>query len=135
MMRCGWDDEYPSLRDLMAEMIVPLASAEDRRQFADDMRAIISPETMARYRAGLDGIDVTPVLGAVAAPCLVMHCKGDRMQPIEQGRLLAAGLPKARFVAYDSANHAPTENDPCWPLMQRDIDAFLAGVSDAAPEA
>ena len=36
------------------------------------------------------------------------------------------GLPNARFLAFDSPNHNPTENDPAWPLMQREIDAFLA---------
>ena len=48
------------------------------------------------------------------------------MQPIAQGRKLAAGLPASRFIAYDSVNHVVTENDPVWPLLERDILAFLA---------
>jgi class 3 adenylate cyclase/pimeloyl-ACP methyl ester carboxylesterase len=124
MMKAGWDDDYPSLRDLMADIIVPLATREDRRQFAEDMKSIVSPEIMSQYRAALDDIDINLLLEDVKAPCLVMHCSGDRMHPIAQGRMMAAGLPNARFVPFDSVNHLPTENDPCWPLIQREINEF-----------
>ena len=126
MMTAGWDDDYPSLRDLVAQIISPGASDEARRLWADDMREMISPENLGSYRAVVDNLDITQLLPAVEAPCLVAHCRGDRMQPIEQGRMLAAGLPKARFVAYDSVNHLVPENDPVWPLLERDIQAFFA---------
>lgn len=74
----------------------------------------------------IDHLDVTHLLPDVKAPCLVADCRGDRMQPIEQGRLFAAGLPNARFVAYESLNHIMPENDPAWPQLQRDVQAFLA---------
>ncbi len=40
--------------------------------------------------------------------------------------MLAAGLPDSRFIAYDSVNHLVPENDPVWPLLERDVQAFLA---------
>ena len=126
MMTAGWDDDYPSMRDLIADVIVPEASLEDRRHYAEIMRDMISPENMGRYREALDNFDVTDLLPQVKAPCLVMHCKGDRMQPIEQGRKLAAGIPNARFIAYDSNNHVLTENDPCWPLAEHEMLNFLS---------
>lgn len=126
MMGAGWDDDFPSLRDLIAQIIVPGASEEQRRQYAEDMRQIISPENVRRYREVVDNIDVTELLADVSAPCLVTHCRGDRMHPVEQGRLFAAGLPNARFIAYESENHVVPENDPIWPLLKRDIMEFLA---------
>ncbi len=126
MMAAGWDDDYPSLRDLLAQIIVPGASEEQRRHYAEDMREIISPENLGRYRDVIDNLDVTQLLPNVAAPCLVTHCRGDRMQPIDQSRKLAAGLPDSRFIAYDGVNHLVPENDPVWPLLARDILAFLA---------
>jgi len=125
MMAAGWDDPYPSLRDLMANIIIPAASEEERRQYAEDMRQIISPENVARIRHAVDAIDITHLLHDVTAPCLVLHCRGDRMQPVEQGRAFAAGLPNARLIVYDSASHVPTENDPVWPLIKREIQEFL----------
>ena len=113
------------LRDLMADVIVPSASLEDRIRYARDMKDMISPENMGRYRDTVDNLDVTDLLSQVQAPTLVLHCKGDRMQPIEQGRKLAADLPNARLIVYESNNHVPTENDPCWPLMENEIHTFL----------
>jgi len=126
IMSAGWDDDYPSLRDLIAETIVPLASAEDRRRYADDMREMISPENLGRYREVLDNLDVSGLLSEIQAPCLVIHNKDDRMHPIEQGRKLAAGIPNAKFIALDSRNHNLTENDPCWPVAEREMHAFLS---------
>lgn len=125
MMSSAWDDDYPSLRDLIAETIVPRASSEDRRQYANDMREIISAENVALFREVVDNVDVRDLLPKVKAPTLVLHGKGDRMQPIDQGRQLAAGIKGARFIAYDTNNHMLTENDPCWPLAEREILDFL----------
>ena len=129
MMTAGWDDDYPSLRDLMAQIIVPGASQEARRQYAEDMRKMISPENMGRYRDVIDHIDIRQILSKVEAPCLVCHAAGDRMQPVEQGRLFAKGLPNAKFIEYESSNHSIPDNDPEWPRFERDALAFLAEYS------
>jgi len=126
MMTSGWDDDYPSLRDLMAQILVPGASQEDRRKYAEDMRKMISPENIGRYRDVIDYIDIRSQLSDVTVPCLICHATGDRMQPIEQGRLMAKGLPNARFIAYESANHCMPHNDPEWPRLRRDVLEFLS---------
>lgn len=126
MMMVGWDDDYPSLRDLLAQIIVPGASEEELRRYAEDMREMISPENLGRYRDVVDNLDVTRQLASVTAPCLVVHSRGDRMQPMDQGLKLAAGLPNARFLAYDSVNHVIPESDAVWPQLEREIHAFLA---------
>jgi hypothetical protein len=38
-------------------------------------------------------------------PTLVIHCDRDRAVPPEEGRLLAAEIPGARYVSVPSANH------------------------------
>lgn len=101
-------------------------SEEERRANAERMREITSPENMARFRKVADTIDITRLLPQVEVPCLICHCIDDRMQPVEQGRLYAAGLPNARLIAYASANHIVPDNDPVWPQMKRDIRSFLS---------
>ncbi|NOE36496.1 alpha/beta fold hydrolase, partial [Ruegeria sp. HKCCD7318] len=93
---------------------------------AEDMRKMISPENMGRYRGVIDNIDISPILSKVEVPCLVCHGTSDRMQPVEQGRLFAKGLPNAKFIAYESSNHTIPDNDPEWPRFERDALAFLA---------
>jgi pimeloyl-ACP methyl ester carboxylesterase/class 3 adenylate cyclase len=126
MMAAGWNDPYPSLRDLIANIMSPTMSEEQRRAFAEDMLQLISPENAARIRRAIDDLDVTGLLGSIAVPCLLLHCRGDRLQPVEQGRMFAAGLPNAHFIAYDGVNHVPLDSDPVWPLIERDIHAFLS---------
>lgn len=126
MMAVGWDDEAPSLRSLMADVIAPLASEEDRAAFAEYMRDATTADNMASYRAMLDDLDVTGLLAQVQAPCLVIHMRDDRMQPITQGRMMAAGLPQSRFMAFDGPNHVPTENDPNWPAIRAEVLKFMA---------
>ena len=125
MMTAGWEDDYPSLRDLLAQTIIPGASEEDRRLYAEHMRDMITPENLGRFRDVVDYIDITELLPEVSAPTLVAHCRDDRMHPLKEGQRLAAALPKARFVSYDSPNHLVPENDPAWPLLERDVHNFL----------
>jgi class 3 adenylate cyclase/pimeloyl-ACP methyl ester carboxylesterase len=126
--RANWFGEYPSVRDHFASLILPGAGQADRLAFADLMRRSISAENFGRFREALAEFDVTELLPQVRCPALVMHSRGDRQQPIEQGRRLAAGMPDARFVAIDSINHVMTLEDPACPVVQREMEAFLAGL-------
>lgn len=39
---------------------------------------------------------------------------------------MAALLPSARFIAYESNNHLIPVSDPVWPEVERDLFEFLA---------
>ena len=54
-----------------------------------------------------------------------MHSRGDVIVPFEQGRVIAAGIPDARFVELDSANHLLLENEPAWQKFQEVVGEFL----------
>jgi DNA-binding NarL/FixJ family response regulator len=68
-------------------------------------------------------VDVSASLGLVRAPTLVLHARNDAVIPIEEGRVLASGIPGAEFVELDSSNHILLEHEPAW---QRFQDAVLA---------
>ena len=72
-------------------------------------------------------INVTALLGQVAAPTLVLHARQDSVVPLEEGRLLAAGIPGARFVELDSRNHVLLEHEPAWQRFREEVLAFLGG--------
>jgi class 3 adenylate cyclase len=50
-------------------------------------------------------IDVSPLLPAVVAPTLVVHCTNDPALSVEHGRYLAAHIRGARFVEVDGDFH------------------------------
>jgi pimeloyl-ACP methyl ester carboxylesterase len=44
----------------------------------------------------------------------VIHARGDRVVPVEEGRLLATLIPDARLVVLDSVNHILLADEPAW---------------------
>jgi pimeloyl-ACP methyl ester carboxylesterase len=54
-----------------------------------------------------------------------MHCRNDAAIPHEEGRILAAGIPGARFVTLEGHNHLILESDPNWPRFLDEIRDFL----------
>ena len=53
--------------------------------------------------------------------------------PVEEGRLLAARIPGARFVLLESANHILLSDEPAWEAFVAELRAFL-GSQPAPPE-
>ncbi|MFO7854177.1 MAG: hypothetical protein R6V44_02955 [Paracoccaceae bacterium] len=90
------------------------------------MRDIVPVGNFVRFREAVAAFDVSEALPRVRCPALVLHARGDRLQPIEQGRRLAAGIPGARFTALNSDNHLMPPYDPAYPRMLAEIEGFLA---------
>jgi pimeloyl-ACP methyl ester carboxylesterase/DNA-binding CsgD family transcriptional regulator len=114
LIRQGWGQENPAFRLLFASLFIPDATNEQVRWFSDLMRTTTQPEIAARIIESFGQINVRPLLDKVNVPTLVMHARGDARIPFEQGRLLAAEIPNARFVSLESRNHILTENEPSW---------------------
>jgi pimeloyl-ACP methyl ester carboxylesterase len=125
LAQVAWHDAYPSVRDHFARLIFPDVSEEEQRAFAELMRDMISPDVFRETRSAVDQFDVTGILPDIQCPALVLHSQNDRLQPIDQGRMLAAGLPNARFVALPFRNHLLTPHDAAWPMAEREIRSFL----------
>jgi class 3 adenylate cyclase/pimeloyl-ACP methyl ester carboxylesterase len=125
MMRTSFEGDELGFRELLAGQLAPRAGAEERRVIAEHMRLATNAENMVRIRRAVDAIDVTDLLPQVRAPTLVLHARGDRMQPLAQGRLLAAGIPDAEFVVVESDNHVLLEHDPATAHAAAEISRFL----------
>jgi pimeloyl-ACP methyl ester carboxylesterase len=54
-----------------------------------------------------------------------LHCRDDALQPFEEGRIMAAGIPDARFVALEGRNHVILDGDPAWDRFFDEVRAFL----------
>jgi len=69
-------------------------------------------------------VDVSDLLGRVSVPTLVLHAGNDEITSVEEGRLLAAGIPHAEFVELDSRNHVLLEHEPAWARFQEAVLDF-----------
>lgn len=54
---------------------------------------------------GVQAFDVQDRLGAVDVPTLVLHGTVDRVLPVENGRMVADGIPDAEFVPIEDGSH------------------------------
>jgi pimeloyl-ACP methyl ester carboxylesterase len=55
--------------------------------------------------AAFEAFDASDWLYEVTLPTLVVHGQADRIVPVENGRRLADGLPRATFHGYEGAGH------------------------------
>ncbi len=60
-------------------------------------------------------------------PTLVLHCEGDRICSIDEGRYMAALIPGARFVTLEGNNHVVLEGTPAF-------DRFITEINDILQE-
>src|SRR5262249_14577552 len=106
---------------------------EQMQWFNELQRKSTSPNNAAAILHAVNIFDVDDLLPRVRVPTLVLHCRGDAVQPFEEGRRLAAAIPGARFVELDGRNHIMLKNEPAWPRFLEEVRAFLRTASPAPP--
>jgi pimeloyl-ACP methyl ester carboxylesterase/DNA-binding CsgD family transcriptional regulator len=133
LIRLGWGRDDPAFRQFFTTQFLPDATPEQIASFNEIQRLSASPETAERIFDVTNGIDVADLAQKVSVPTLVLHAREDKRAPFEEGRLIAARVPGARFVPLETRNHVLVEQDPAWARFLSEIRAFLgAGVPAAA---
>ena len=125
LIRLGWGLNNPAFSKLFTCRFIPRATPAHEAWFDELQRVSTSPENAARLMKADDEIDVVELLPRLRVPTLVVHCDDDHVVPPEQGRLLAAAIPGARYVSLPSANHLLLESEPAWSLFLEELGVFL----------
>ena len=133
LIRVGWGRENAAFRQIFTSFFIPGGTLEQLRWFNDLQRASTSPENAARLFTEFTTIDVQELAPRVTCPTLVLHAREDARVPFEEGRLLAALIPNARFVTLESRNHILLEGEPALRHYMDEVDSFLG--SDVEPAA
>lgn len=100
------------------------ADRPDEVAQAREMILSVSPEGYAAACAAVRDHDAREWLARVAVPALVVAGSDDPVTPPADGRLLARGIPGARYVELPAAHLSALEAGPA--LAER-IVSFLAG--------
>jgi len=125
LTRTGWGKNNPAFRQLFTSQFIPDSSRLQQDWFNELQRRAATPANAVRYMNTVADIDVTELLPRVDTPTLVMHSRGDARIPFEVGRRMAAGIPGARFLPIESANHLPLEHEPAFVQVISETLAFL----------
>ncbi len=125
LTRLGWGKDNPAFHQMFTTRFIPDAGAEETAWFNDLQRISASPENAARFMEESSRVDVRPLLADIRVPAVVFHSRDDRAVPFDEGRLLAAGIPGAKFIPLPSRNHVVLEHEPAWQIFLRELGEFL----------
>lgn len=125
----GGEEAVPTPDDVMAHIFSVPEGVDEREAIRHKMEPAVSanfydrePELVSRIvdwrlegdadedgreaqAAAVAGFDVSDRLGEIDVPALVLHGTDDRVLPIENGELLAEGLPNATFERFEGGPH------------------------------
>ncbi len=135
LLEDGWAQDNAAFRQLMTSMFWPGASAEQMDSFNQLQRVSCPPKTAVALLRRIADFDATADMPRVTCPTLVLHSPRDSRVPFEEGRLIAAAIPGARLVPFDSPNHTPLVDEPAFEEVQRLIDDFVLAAQAAEPAA
>jgi len=126
LVELNWGKVNPSFFQVVTNLYIPeKATAEEQDWFRELQLISVSPANLVRYMQACDAINVRPLLPALTVPTIVFHSDCDRVAPPEEGRIIAAEIPRARFVPLPSANHLLLAAEPAWKIFRQELAAFL----------
>ena len=131
----GWGSDNPAFRQLFTSRFVPRGTPLQLGWFNALCLHTTSQENAARLLRARGEVDVRALLEQVRVPTLVLHCDGDQIAPLEQGKLLASRIPGASFVLLHSDNHVLLEHEPAWCEFRDAVLQFTGVRAEAEPAA
>jgi len=129
MMRRGWGDEHSAFMRAFGTLFLPNGSPDEIKAYADLQRMATSAENAVKIRVTHDETDIRDILPNVRCRTVVFHSRHDNVVPFEQGRLVAASIPNARFIPLESVNHVLLSNEPAFAKFINCVKEFLASGS------
>lgn len=134
LVQMNWGKTNPSFFGVVTDMYIPeRATPEDKTWFNHLQQVSISTANLVKFMQACDDINVRPLLPSVTAPTIVFHSDHDKIAPPQEGRILAAEIPGARFVPLPSANHLLLAAEPAWQIFRDELATFLG--ASRAPSA
>jgi pimeloyl-ACP methyl ester carboxylesterase len=133
LTRHGWGQENNAFMQVWSSTFQPGGTLDYLRSWAEQMRLATTAENAVRLLEIGWSVDVREAARRVRCPVLVVHPERDCVVPIAEGRLLASLIPDCRFLQFDSQNHMPLLDEPAWPRLIGEMQAFLAQPDREAP--
>lgn len=122
MQREGWDTPGSPFIEGYIRVYFPDAGPADVHATGEGLRQSCPIENALWGRRTHNHVDIRDQLASIKAPTLVAQSAGDAVHPLEQAQILAAGIPGAELITFDSRNHYVLSHEPAWPDQ---LDAIL----------
>src|SRR5262249_39066387 len=125
LVQLGWGRENPEFRRMYTARFIPDGTPQQLLWFSELEQASASRDNAVRLMEEFSRSDVRALLPNVGVPTTIFHAERELVVPLHEGRLLAAGIPGARFVPLPSRNHLLLEDEPAWPIFVRELGDVL----------
>ena len=126
LVRLDWGKNNPAFLSMFASRYTSENAKPEHQEWLNDLQRVsATPENAARIMEACDEINVRAQLPRVSVPTLVLHCDRDRVVPPEEGRIIAAEIPGARFAPLPSSNHLLLAEEPAWEVFLTELGRFL----------
>lgn len=133
LIKVGWARPDSAFRRVFTSLMIPDASEVQMRWLDDLQRVAVSATNAFAFRQERKKVNAAPLLSRLKVPALVLHARGDRMMPFDEGRYLASEIRGARLVPLESDNHILLEDEEAWSVFVDEVHAFLEPDRMAAP--
>lgn len=127
----GWTDPNPTFRRLFSMLFLPAATEEQMSWYDELQRRSTSAATAVRLYEARGWLNVVEQAAQVRTRTLVVHARGDKVVPVDEGRLVATLIPHAQELILESANHILLADEPAWTRFVAELRAFLG--TDRSP--
>ena len=125
--------DWEMAKRAVAAVAVDGASRNDLDAFEELMDRAARPEVLVALQDMAMSHDVSARLGGLSVPALVLHRRGDKVLPVEEGRALAAEIPGAVLEVLEGESHVNLVGDSVG--VGERIVAFTSGASGSKPTA
>ena len=126
MIRDGWGSPNPVFRSFFTSSFIPDAPPEIAASFDELQRIATSPENALRLWEVNAQVEVTELAKQVRVPTLVLHCTGDRVAPLQEGRDIARVVRGASFIELPGNNHVLLAGTPAFDRFIEEATDFIA---------
>lgn len=126
MVTEGWDKPGGAFIAAMMAAYMPEGPSDMVRTVASFMQKNATTKNQLLERDMINNASVADYLPQITAPTLLFHARHDPVHPLAQGQKLAAGIPNAELLVYDTANHVPIPGHRLWDRYVQDIVSFLS---------
>jgi pimeloyl-ACP methyl ester carboxylesterase/DNA-binding CsgD family transcriptional regulator len=134
LVRTGWGTDNAAFREVFTSRFAPEATRAQLEWFNELCRKTTTPNVAAELLRSRACVDVRDLLPRIVAPTLVLHARNDAVTPLEEGRILAAGIANAEFIELESRNHVLLEHEPAWTRFRDVVLDFLGAREASATE-
>lgn len=125
VIKTGWGNEDPSLRNVFSSQFMPSASKAELEWFGNFQKVSSTVDIAEKNFRFFADMNLSERVKDIEHSHLLIHSSGDRRVPISIARGLSAKLPNSKLVEIDSNDHVPDKLPEDRSRLYKALSEFL----------